>query len=308
MLASACDRGRGPSGGGSAPAAGVEWAGCAVVRVGPRCEMGRDRMLTVWAPGSAAGAWRFATDGRPLTAARTKALQGGTQVSLEVPPGARAISAADSAGRKVWSLALGEAASHAEIDELLVAGKAGKSTESAARLKQIAAEPGAARGPAEAAFARIQLALGNVEEAEAAFRRSIAAARADGRLSDVVRDGTALVWGLTELRQRFTDARAVLASLTVPAGGFPEGKALLSYSLGMLASVSGDLRGGLQSYRCAARDFERLGKQQTADAAAEDVARLFTSIGRADEAVPILEKLPVKTDPCKRATTAINRA
>ena len=265
-------------------------------------------MLTVWAPGSGAGAWRFAIDGRPLTAARTKALQGGTQVLLEVPPGARAISAADAAGREVWSLALGEAASHAEIDDLLVAGKAGKSAESAARLKQIAGEPGAARGPAEAAYARIQLALGNVEEAEAAFRRSIAAARADGRLSDVVRDGTALVWGLTELRQRFSDARAVLASLTEPAGGFPEGKALLSYSRGMLASVSGDLRDALQSYRSAARDFERLGKQQTADAAAEDVARLFTSIGRADEAVPILDKLPARTDPCKRATTAINRA
>ena len=64
----------------------------------------------------------------------------------------------------------------------------------------------------------------------------------------------------------------------------------------------------LQSYRSAARDFERLGNQQTADAAAEDVARLFTSIGRADEAVPILDKLSAKTDPCKRATTAINRA
>jgi tetratricopeptide (TPR) repeat protein len=265
-------------------------------------------MLTVWAPGAGAGAWRFAIDGRPLAAARTKPLQGGTQVSLEVPAGARAISAADAAGREVWSLALGEATSHGEIDDLLVAGKAGKSAESAARLKQIAAEPGAARGPAEAAYARIELAIGNVEEAEAAFRRSIAAARAEGRLSDVVRDGTALVWGLTELRQRFSDARAVLASLTEPAGGFPEGKALLSYSRGMLASVSGDLRGALQSYRSAARDFERLGKQQTADAAAEDVARLFTSIGRADEAVPILDKLPARTDPCKRATTAINRA
>jgi tetratricopeptide (TPR) repeat protein len=313
MLASACDRGRGPAAAArstsSAEPAQVEWAGCAVVRVGPRCELGRDRSLVVWSPAPDAGKWRFATDRGPLPAARTKPLQGGTQAVVDVPAGAHAVRAEDAAGREVWSLVIGEAAPHADIDNLLAAGKAGKSKESAARLQQIiAAGPQDARGPAEAAYARIQLALGNVEEAEPAFRRSMAAARAEGRLSDVVRDGVALVWGLTELRQRFTDARAVLASLTEPASSYPQGRATLSSTRGMLASLSGDLRDGLQSYRNAAQDFERLGDQQRADLASEDVARLLTSIGRAEEAVSILEQLAAKTDPCKRATTAINRA
>ena len=54
MLASACDRGRGPSARGSVPAAGVEWAGCAVIRSGPVCELGAQRTLTLWVGG---GAW-----------------------------------------------------------------------------------------------------------------------------------------------------------------------------------------------------------------------------------------------------------
>ena len=114
-------------------------------------------------------------------------------MALDVPTGAHAIRGEDAAGREVWSLALGEATAHSEVDDLLAAGKAGRSVESAARLKQIiAAGPEAERGPAEAAYARLQLALGNVEEAEPAFRQSIAAARAEGRLSDAVRDGK--VW------------------------------------------------------------------------------------------------------------------
>ena len=113
---------------------------------------------------------------------------------------------------------------------------------------------------------------------------------------------------MTELRQRFADARTVLAALAEVANTYPEGRRVVVDSQGTLASISGDLRTALQSYRNAARDFERLGNRQMADLAAEDVARLFTAIGRADEAVPILEGLSAKTDPCKQATTAINRA
>src|SRR5688572_33343845 len=91
MLASACERGRESSARGNAHAAGVEWAGCAVVRAGPRCEMGKDRTLVVWSPGPDAAKWRFATDRGPLAAVRTRALQDGTQAALEVPSGAHAV-------------------------------------------------------------------------------------------------------------------------------------------------------------------------------------------------------------------------
>ena len=48
-------------------AAGDSWAGCAVVRVGPRCELGADRKLVVWVAGDEGPRLAFAADGRPLT-------------------------------------------------------------------------------------------------------------------------------------------------------------------------------------------------------------------------------------------------
>src|SRR6185436_4120982 len=35
----------------AAPPPAISWAGCAVVRVGPRCELGPERKLIVWIPG-----------------------------------------------------------------------------------------------------------------------------------------------------------------------------------------------------------------------------------------------------------------
>ena len=200
MLASACDRGRAPSARGSAPrrrrrVGGLRRRSCGSAlrdgtrpdahRLGPRFRRGRvairdrrppaDGGANEGAPGRNAGLARGAGRGARDQRRRRRGPRGLVARARRSrvprrdrrPAGRRARRANRRSPRRVSS-----------------------------RSRR---SPGAARGPAEAAYARIQLALGNVEEAEAAFRRSIAAARADGRLSDAVRDGTALVWGLTEL-------------------------------------------------------------------------------------------------------------
>ena len=242
----------------------VGWAGCAVVRPGPRCEMGSDRVLTVWIPRPDLAGWRFATDGRPLTPTGVTQVQEGTRLVFEVPGGARSLGARNADGQEVWALALGEAASHAEIDQLLATGRAGKHRESSLRLKEIAASgPPAMRGPADAAYGRLQLALADMDEAEPAFRRSIAAARADGRLSDAVLDGNSIVWGLTELRQRFADARALSGRAAARRGAVSGGPGMGGVDRRVVAVATGNFRDALASYREAQRTAERLGRERS---------------------------------------------
>ena len=164
------------------------------------------------------------------------------------------------------------------------------------------------RGPADAAYGRLQLALADMDEAEPAFRRSIAAARADGRLSDAVLDGNSIVWGLTELRQRFADARALSAELQPVAAQYPEGRAWAAWTEGLVAVATGNFRDALASYREAQRTAERLGRERLARDADEEIARILTMIGRADDAITIFDWLRPREDPCARATFLINRS
>jgi tetratricopeptide (TPR) repeat protein len=99
-----------------------------------------------------------------------------------------------------------------------------------------------------------------------------------------------------------------LASLSTAARRFPEGEACAAYSEGGIGSLSGDLRTALASYRLAVRLGERLGLLHLMNQAAEDLGRIYTAIGRADEAVATLQDLPLADDPCARATSALNRA
>jgi tetratricopeptide (TPR) repeat protein len=288
----------------------VEWAGCAVERMGRHCELGAaDRKLVIWAPGNEAAHWTFAADGRPLKKPAAVPMQDGWQITVVVPGTTRRLSATRPVDDgEVWSLAVDQAIPHSEIDDLVVAGKRGDPG-AAPRLRNIIdkGDPHL-RGRAEAGYARVMLARGDMNEAEPAFRRALAADRAEGRLSDEMRDGVALIWGLATLQQRFADARVVLESLASARDQFPEGQALYAYSEGLLAAETDDLRTALASYRTVARVWERLGRIAFANDAAEDLGRILVVMGRSEEAVSILERLPGKKDPCAHASLMINRA
>jgi tetratricopeptide (TPR) repeat protein len=303
---------RGPAADGS-----VEWAGCAVVHSGPRCQLAGDRRLTVWAPDEAIRRWRFTADGAPLPPAKQTRVQEGWRLTFTVPTAARGIAAGAVAGGgegPTWSLALVEPSDRdergrTEIDELLKTGKQGRAREAATRLQQIA-ETGqeALRGPAQAALGRVELARGNLGRAAIALREAMRAAHREGRISDEMRDGHALLWMLTELEQRFTEARTVLDGLRPLAAAYPEGGVLLAYSEGLLAAATGDLRAALTDFRSAARIAERLEIHPIAGRSATELARILTLIGRQDEAVTILDQLPPDDDPCAQETRIVNRA
>lgn len=293
---------------GSVAEAWVEWAGCSVVKKGPRCELEPDRKLTIWAKGEEANSWKFAADRRPMRPLDSVWLQDGLQVVFQVPPQTRRVSAVGSDGREVWSLAVEEPSTGTEILGLVRAGKRGD-TQAAARLREMASrvDPGV-RAVAEAGYGRVLLARGALPEAEIAMRAALAADRESGRLSDEMKDGSVLIWALAVLGQRFSEARAVLESLVAARDQFPEGKAWYSYSEGMLEREVGDLRRSLASYRASARVSERLGRVGLGNDVAEDMAQILVVLGRAGEAVTILEGLPSKDDPCARASLMINRA
>jgi hypothetical protein len=287
----------------------VEWAGCLAEAAGPRCRLALNRTLTIWTSRRDGGRLIFAADGRPFGHRDAETMQDGWQVTLEVPAGARQLTVTGPDGGPLLLVMAIEAASGpSSVDRLVTAGKEGD-LDATARLRELAthAEP-SRRGPAEAGLGRVMLARGRMNEAEPDLRAALVADRAEGRLSDEMRDGAALIWGLVVLEQRFADARAVLASMASTRDRFPEGSAWYRYSEGLLDAETNDLRGALSSYRAVTRIAERLALTHLANDAAEDLAQIFVVLGRSAEATTILDRLPSKADPCAQASLMINRA
>jgi len=300
----------------------VDWAGCVRVRTGPLCELERDRTLTLWMADRdwKRAAWVLVTeDQRRLTPRVEAGIDGGTRLTVEVPAGARALrlrpDGPSDVGASRWSLAVadvtppaGEAgAGQAEIARLLALGRAGRYADALAGLTRFrrTAAP-ADRGPADAAIGRMALALGDVDQAERAFRASIAAAKVEQRVSDVVRDGGALLWAYVVRQQRYADARTLLAEIQPYADQYPEGRIWIDADAGLLATETADVRTALDRYRASELGARRLGQSRLQQNAADEVARVLGYVGRADEAVAIQRELPPPADPCARATRALN--
>jgi cellulose synthase operon protein C len=304
-----CHRGK-AAGPVAAPAmVPVEWSGCAEVRRGPVCELGGDRVLRLWTPAAEGPGWELSTDVGPAIRKTLVQMQGGWAMSVGVPSGAHRLSAVRSADRvSVWWLALGTATAHQELDELVVAGKHGD-PQAPARLRALIDDgPADLRGPALAGYGRVMLAQGDVQTAERALREALAADRREGRLSDELRDSSALFWVLVTREHRFADARRLLASVALIRGLFPDAEAWYAQDAAMLALETNDIRAALAGYREAVRRQERLGASEQADVDAHNLALALATEGRSSEAVAILDRLPLPSDPCARATLLINRA
>jgi hypothetical protein len=279
-----------------------------VVRVGPRCELGPNRTMTIWVPGDEGPRLTFAADGRPLPSKTATAMQEGWQLTVDIPQGAKRMTATRAGGAEVWSLALSEARLFPEIDALITAGKRGDA-DAAARLKALRADRDPERrAAADAGYGRVMLARGEMGEVEPALRSALAADRATGRLSDEMRDGHTLIWALAEQQQRFSDARAVLDSISSTRDRFPVGEAWYADGEALLAVETGDPRRALASYRTGERAWERLGRLDYANDKAGDVAMIMATLGRFDEAVAIFDRLPAKPEACAQASLLINRS
>ena len=285
----------------------VEWSGCAGLRKGPVCELGAERTLTLWVRGARQGAGPVEIDGKKTVVAIEREVDGGTRLGVNVPPGSREIQLKDASDHAEWSLTLAEATPHAEIDRLLALGRTGKYAEALAGLEaRRAGAPAPERGPNDAAIGRMALALGKVDRAESALRASIAAAEAEGRIADVVKDGAALLWSLAHQQQRYVDARRLLNEMTPFGEQYPEGRIWLAYHAGLLAADTADIRTALESYRAASRSAERLRCANLATNARMEIARLLPRIGRSDEAVALLRTLPIPQNACAHTTQSLN--
>jgi len=292
-----------------APRLSVEWGGCAGVREGPICEIGKDGTLTLWVPGAAPPQWQLRAD-RELVEIRSKrVIDGGTQVSLVLRPGTRRLCILDERGDVLWELRLGDATSHEQIDRSIDLGHRG---EYAAALRALDDLRGHARpeerGPADAAIGRMSLALGDVRRAEPALRAAIQAAIAEGRLGDAVRDSSALVWALVMLEQRFGDARTVLDTLRRCGSQFSEGIIWIDYHQALLAEQTGDIRTALLNYRAAERGAHRLDRSGLGRDSSMGVALQLARVGRVGEAIESIRDVPVPADACAKATWSLNLA
>ncbi len=287
----------------------VEWAGCAGIRKGPVCELGKERKLMLWVAGARDALGSIETDRGRVTPKVDADVDGGTRFTFDVPVGARTVAITNAGGRVQWSLTLGDAKVHDDIARLVAIGRGGKYEDALLGLEALRTRAGAGQqGPADAAIARMALALGKVDRAERAFRAAIAAAKSEGRIADVVRDGAGLLWALIQRQQKYTDARTLLEEL-VPFGTlYPEGRVWLDYHAGLLAADTADVRTALDKYRAAERAARRIDLTSLAADSTMEVARLLTRLGRSAEAIPMLRDLPLPNDSCMRATRILNRA
>jgi hypothetical protein len=149
-------------------------------------------------------------------------------------------------------------------------------------------EAGTDRGARiDALRARIALARGRTDEAARGLRRSFAAARAAGRVSDAAHDAFALAHILVVSQLAFAEGRSLLAEAASLTSGFPEGAAELSYYQGLLALQSGNMRGALHALAAASRASRRLGMEMLAGYADTELGVTLAALGRGEEALAL---------------------
>jgi len=289
---------------------GAVFSGCASVSADGACAIDRGATLRVWIPDAAGAPW-YEIDGAPAVLEKSEDVRGGARAALAVPGGARELTVHARHGAS-FTLRLAAAAppppSVTAARELRDRGELGE-----ARARLLADLPRAERAadpaPVLAALARIALASGDDDEADAWFDRSSAAAEAAGSASNAADDAFAHVFSLLG-RGRFAEARAALARASDASRRYPDGQARAVYYEGWLASKTGDRRVALRSFREAGDRATRLGMPRLPRMAEQQAAMELDAIGRTDEALDALLALdaadPGGVSPCDRGDLAAN--
>jgi tetratricopeptide (TPR) repeat protein len=286
------------------PAPRIELGGCAGLTRGPVCEVTEAaRGLRLWVTPDDA-TLRVSWGERALSAQGTP-VDGGRLFTVEIPAGESAGTleavAEKGAARTTFRLPVRAPEVDARIAAARALQRAGKLREALEQMPAPESVPASLRGRALGQRARLDLASGQVEAAVRGFRASMEAHRRDGRVSDELLDGMALVYALLG-GHRHAEARAVLGELAPTLAASDEGRAQIGYYRALVDCDGGDLRAALRALEEAERGAGRLGLADIRRSARQVRARLLHALGRPDEARTILRAeiaaTPAERDPC----------
>jgi hypothetical protein len=292
LIAAGCDRRQAPHpepAATTAPApplrAGdVEFAGCATVAAGPRCELRETRELTFWA--ATESPLEARSDRGPLALSGIARVDGGTRCELRVPDGASFVELRVKGASAGTRLPVGDSRRVAVLAEAAAMRAQGQYAQARARLDvEAGSVPVALRDRADALRARLSLSEGDYDGAARGLRASFEVAAKAGRSSDAVYDATALAYVLTANLHDYAAARDVLARAEQVAAGDPASAAILPHYRGLLALETGDLRAALALFREALRRTERLGLRDHELLARQKEAETLALLGRHEEAI-----------------------
>lgn len=288
-----------------APAAlKVEVSGCAAVLRGPVCQVGRATEIRLWLPGVEDGAIRVTAGGAEVPVTVT-AWPDGRTVRLVVPQGAARLDVHARLGARD---AIGDVrvAPWPPIPPAVAQAKAlrraGHLDEAAASLASMEDAGGEARAALLSDRARLELQQGQIEATIADLREAITLHWAEGNVSEAADDASALTFVFLD-RNRFAEARQVLAQETALSRDYPDGLAGIVHDEGLIAGETGDLRTALRRAREAEARFARLGMEFRRRVAALTVGLRLTDLGRYTESIAIFRALleSKDADGCERA-------
>ena len=282
--------------------AAIEFAGCTMVEVGPVCTLPADRRLTWWV--SDRGLLVLRTDRGTSLRPRSQPLNGGMSYDVLVPEGVRWLNFAVAGADHKQRLMVRDPERAPPLDQAKQLRARGEFALARSVLEaKLPTLPPRQVGRAKALLARLALSRGELDAAIEGLGASLALAEREGRISDVMQDGTALSFLLCSSRRQYAAARAVLDHAGHVASQDPASQALLPHYQGVIAQETGDLRTALASYREAVVRTHRLGLQEHEVLARAQAASVLAELGRYDEAVEIQRVLATtpSDDPCLRS-------
>ena len=274
----------------------VQPSGCAVLRPGA-CELAPDRRLRLWVGEPAP--LRARTNRGSLPLGTGAAADTGRRYDVTVPVGAGWIEIdreTGTSGRRPWRLALLSTHRAPVLEQAAKLGGQGREAEAETLLRQ--ALPGLGdddQGRGQALLGRLALQRGDLPEAITGLGQARQAARRSGRVSDWLVDTETLVFVHTFGQHDLARAQALIdevtAALASPTLDSTTARARLAAMTARLAEEAGDLRGALAAMRTAEGLDRRLGEARFARYERGEIARLLATVGRAGEALPIVQEL-----------------
>jgi CHAT domain len=256
----------------------LEFAGCARVRPGPVCELGRRRELTLWVPGA-----EKPQLGAAARVRRAKLVESGWQLLLDVAPAARVLRV--RAGERWAELRIAESSEPARLRELAELWRDGHWEQVRATLDAAEAELEGPERERIAAF-RARLALRDGDNARAAseLERTAKSAQNAGLLLEAGQDRFAAAYVRTVRLGQYEHARLELDA-TAELDAVPEVRARLAYHRGILARTTGDTQGALTELREASVRSRRLDLVADELTARQELALMLNRLHRHAEAL-----------------------
>jgi hypothetical protein len=238
-----------------------EFAGCARVRPGPVCELGEQRELTLWVPGS-----EKPQIGGAESVREARFVEAGWQLKLAVPASVRELRL--RAGERRGRLRVAKSSEPEPLRELARLWKEGKWEQVRASLDAAGALlKGAERERVRAYRARLAMRDGDNERAATELEQTAESARNAGLWLEASHDRFAAAYIRTNRLGEYERARADLDATRAEIAQVPEVTARLAYHRGVLASTTGDVQAALMHFRDAsvlARRIDLIADELTA--------------------------------------------